>query len=125
MFGPFLDEAPEGQEVEEAGVDIGDGVGAVVVIVEMVEFFDDELLDVVPEFGLVAFGVEVEDVRVGLIGVLKDAQIFYAGVVLAGYYGDLFVEGRVVARDLHLYRGAVLEGARADRFSTALLNNKN
>lgn len=62
---------------------------------------------------------------VGLIGVLEDAQIFDAGVVLACDYGYLFVEGCVVARDVDLYRGAVFEDARADRFSTALHNNKN
>lgn len=49
MFRPLLDEPPECKEVEEAGMYIRDGIGAVVIIMEMVEFFDDVLLNIVPE----------------------------------------------------------------------------
>ena len=49
VLRPFLDEPPEGKEVEEARVDICNGIGAVVIIMEMMEFFDDVLLNIVPE----------------------------------------------------------------------------
>lgn len=49
VLRPFLDEPPEGKEVEEARVDICNGIRAVVIIMEMMEFFDDVLLNIVPE----------------------------------------------------------------------------
>lgn len=89
------------------------------------QFFDDKLLHIVPQLGLVPIRSEVEDVRIWFIGMLEDAEIFDTRIVLIGDDGDLFVEGSVVSGDVDLYRGAVLEDTRAYCFSTALHNNKN
>lgn len=73
VFRPFLDEFPEGQEVEDAGVLVNDCVAAVVMVEEGVHFTSDEFFDVVLAVGLVFLCSEVEGVVVGLVGFLKDA----------------------------------------------------
>lgn len=103
MFGPFLDEPSKGKEIEEARVDIGNGIRALIIIVEMMQFFYDKLFHIVPQLGFIPLRTEVEDVRIWFIGMLEDAEIFDTGIVLIGDDCDLFVEGSVVARDVDLY----------------------
>ena len=75
VFWPFLNEFSEGEEVEDAGVFIDDGIAIVVVFEEVVDLFDDELLNLLFAVGLVALCVEVEDVGVGGAAFLKDVDV--------------------------------------------------
>jgi hypothetical protein len=67
VFGPAFEYSAEGQEVHEGGVDVGDGVGLVAVIVEVVDLFGDEQFEGNVVVLGVAVGVEVEEVGGGLV----------------------------------------------------------
>ena len=62
MFGPLLDEPAKGQEIEDAGMHIDDGEGGVIMVEEVINFPNDEVLDVIPEIAVVILCVEVEEV---------------------------------------------------------------
>ena len=73
MFWPFLDELSEGKKVEDARVLVDDGIAFVVILEKVIDFFGDELFDIVFAVGLISLGSEVEGVVVRVISFFEDA----------------------------------------------------
>lgn len=76
MFWPFFQEPPKDDEVNKAGMIVDYAVGGIKVAIEVMQFFDHVVVDVCFEVGVVLAGLVVEGVRVGVIPMLEDAEIF-------------------------------------------------
>ena len=118
VFGPLLDELAEGNEIEDAGVDIDDGEGRIEVVEEMVYFLDDEVLDVLPLVGIVLTSIEIEEVGGGLVGLLEDVAISYMLVVVVEDAFHALVEDGIVIGEEGLVTDVGVDQLASKWFST-------
>ena len=117
MFGPPFKEFPEGQEISETMMKIGDGEGSVIHVVEVLYFWHDEFLD---QFVLllIVLGCSVEEyVRDWLVGKLEDACLLQFGEVLLGDFLHFVVEVGVVACHVFCCWLPLLQNFHPCRFS--------
>lgn len=77
MFWPFLNEPSKDNKIDKTGVNVSYRIGALKIIVEMMQFLYDVILYVFLILRFVFAGVEIEYVRSGIVAMLEDPQLLY------------------------------------------------
>lgn len=117
MLRPFFEELPEGQEVEDAGVFIDDGVGTFTIIDEVIHGLNDVLLNLFSEVAVVVLCVEMEGIGNELLAELEDLELLDAVVVAVEYLLHFLVEGGVVVGQQLFVADVRVDQFRPKRFS--------
>ncbi len=77
MFWPFLNEPSKDNKIDKTGVDVSYRIGALKIIIEMMQFLYDVILYIFLILRFVFAGVEIEYVRSGIVAMLEDPQLLY------------------------------------------------
>lgn len=77
MFWPFLNEPSKDNKIDKTGVNVSYRIGALKIIVEMMQFLYDVILYIFLILRFVFAGVEIEYVRSGIVAMLEDPQLLY------------------------------------------------
>ena len=117
MLRPLLEELSEGQEIENARVFIYDSEGALMIIDEVVDGFNDVLLDLFSKVAVVVLGVEVEGVGDELRAEFEELELLDVAVVAVHDFLHFLVEGGVVAGQQLLVADVRVDQLRPKRFS--------
>ena len=117
MLRPLLEELSEGQEIENARVFIYDSEGALMIIDEVVDGFDDVLLDLFSKVAVVVLCVEVEGVGDELRAEFEELELLDVAVVAVHDFLHFLVEGGVVVGQQLLVADVRVDQLRPKRFS--------
>ncbi len=96
MLWPFLYYFSESNEIEDGTVNVYHCIAGIVVVIEMIYFLYNVVLQFLSEGGIVSLGVEVEEVGRRLVLLEEDVGVFDVSEVLVEDLLHLLVEVRVV-----------------------------
>lgn len=77
-------------------MNIGDGIGLITVIIEMIYLLGDKVLDGLPKFLLVAISPKIEDVGSRIVGFFEDGESFDLVEVLLEDVLHAFIKERII-----------------------------